>query len=445
MADDPQRKERFDGIQIARAAAALLVVIWHVGGVSKKFADVQVTPTTWLQFGEGGVDLFFVISGFIISHVARVQPFSANDFLLKRFYRIYPFYAFFTGLALAALLINPTWRLGSDTLTSTLGIVESFFIVPQNGYPLLFVGWSLEHEALFYLIVALLFVAGQRQLLAPLLITLFGTGAILRLIVGNFWDWHLLSPFHLEFAIGVLLYQYRTRLVSVEPYWAVVVGVAFYCVTAWVFKGDGLPAMWPERADVTVLLIRVVGFGIGAGFLLLAAINFRMPQWKDTLVIGPIIALFMLLGDASYTLYLSHPFVLSLMGKVGLVLHLHGFSALVLLGCSIIAAMATAAIFYRTVEKPYLDFVHARVERRVTGADPPTVHVALETEPIGRISWWESPAGATTQSAPPRSSGAAPVDPAARSPLATRRRATRRARGLAAAKDRPKSRHSSAP
>lgn len=378
-------KERFEGIQVARAAAALLVVIWHVGGVKEKFPDVQVTAATWLQFGEGGVDLFFVISGFIISHVAR-EPFSASDFLLKRFLRIYPFYALFTGLALAAFLINPAWHLGSEAPTGTAGIVESFFVIPQNNYPLLFVGWSLEHEVLFYLIAAALFLAGQRQLLAPLLMSLFGIGAVLRLSVGNFWDWHLLSPFHLEFAIGVLLYQYRTRLVAVEPCWAMVLGAGCYCLTAWIFKGDGLPAAWPERADVTVLLVRVVGFGIGAGFLLLAAVNFHMPRSRNGRIFGPILALLMLLGDASYTLYLSHPFVLSLMGKAGLALHLQRLSALILLGCSIIAAMAVAAIFYRIVEKPYLDFVHARVERRAPGKERLPVDAVLTADPTTPIN-----------------------------------------------------------
>ena len=91
-------KAKLPGIQILRAAAALMVVVWHVGGIAKNFEDIDATPPPFLMFGYAGVDLFFVLSGYIICRVCSSREFHWKDFVRKRFLRIYPFYALFTGL-----------------------------------------------------------------------------------------------------------------------------------------------------------------------------------------------------------------------------------------------------------------------------------------------------------------------------------------------------------
>ena len=76
--------QKLAGIQILRAVAAIMVVLWHLGGVSRNFQDIDVIPPEFLMFGEAGVDLFFVISGFIICHISLTHPFRWQDFVRKR-------------------------------------------------------------------------------------------------------------------------------------------------------------------------------------------------------------------------------------------------------------------------------------------------------------------------------------------------------------------------
>jgi Acyltransferase family len=124
-------KAKLPGIQILRAVAALMVVVWHVGGIAKNFEDIDATPPPFLMFGYAGVDLFFVLSGYIICRVCSSREFHWKDFVRKRFLRIYPFYALFSGLALLAWMVNPAFVLGGmePTLSS---IVDSFFVLPQQ-------------------------------------------------------------------------------------------------------------------------------------------------------------------------------------------------------------------------------------------------------------------------------------------------------------------------
>ncbi|MFL5438703.1 MAG: acyltransferase family protein, partial [Myxococcales bacterium] len=87
-------------VQVARAVAALMVVTWHFSAV---YNDILPRGTSlgtpaFLQFGYAGVDLFFVISGFIISLITDKDDFRFSEFMVRRAIRILPFYALFTGV-----------------------------------------------------------------------------------------------------------------------------------------------------------------------------------------------------------------------------------------------------------------------------------------------------------------------------------------------------------
>ena len=94
-----------------------------------------------------------------------------------------------------------------------------------------------------------------------------------------------------------------------------------------------------------------VGFGLGPCSLIAATtrISPASPRLAILLAAG------VYLGDASYTLYLSHPFVLSLTGKVGVFLHLHGILAYALLAASVILACLFASAFYGVIERRVLE------------------------------------------------------------------------------------------
>jgi peptidoglycan/LPS O-acetylase OafA/YrhL len=155
-------------IQILRFLAAAAVVAFHVWGVAPDHIDVPAdTPSLGLWHFGHGVDLFFVISGFIIYYatqasITRGKELSPSAFLRRRVERIVPLYAFailaMTALAAAlpGIFGTPGWYTPGHVLKSL-----AFVSFTDGQMPVVFVGWSLEYEMYFYLTLAALMVLTQ--------------------------------------------------------------------------------------------------------------------------------------------------------------------------------------------------------------------------------------------------------------------------------------------
>jgi peptidoglycan/LPS O-acetylase OafA/YrhL len=145
------RTARIDVIQYLRGIAALAVVFAHIASMQHSVApELPVVLPTFNGFW--GVDIFFVISGFIIVYITRNAAAGGKEaviFMLKRMVRIVPAYWFFTVL----IYFSDTQHWFSDQQNSTnlaMLLKSLFFIKP--GFPILFVGWTLTLEMFFYLI-----------------------------------------------------------------------------------------------------------------------------------------------------------------------------------------------------------------------------------------------------------------------------------------------------
>jgi exopolysaccharide production protein ExoZ len=139
---------RFNGVQILRAIAANLVVLNHIWEIEHKFhPDHQMLPSLFERFGTLGVQMFFVISGFVI--ILAAQRETARVFILSRITRIYPIYWFYTSVLLIGYLAAP--QILADR--SGVSLVGSYLLWPTGDYPLLVVGWTLIHEMYFYLVI----------------------------------------------------------------------------------------------------------------------------------------------------------------------------------------------------------------------------------------------------------------------------------------------------
>jgi exopolysaccharide production protein ExoZ len=205
----PISTTQYRSLQALRALAALMVVLHHIGGPDgfegKIGGDPRVFDWAYL-IGPSGVDLFFVISGFIMT-VTTAQLTrgvrSARSFLLRRVCRIYPAYLVVT----AAIFLVYLWRpdLVNSSQATRPDILASFLLLPQEGLPLLLVGWTLVYELYFYLVFAATLLA-PRRISFPLL----GTWGVVVLVL------HQLvtpdsSPFlrvagnlqNLEFLLGI--------------------------------------------------------------------------------------------------------------------------------------------------------------------------------------------------------------------------------------------------
>ncbi len=291
-----------------------------------------------------GVDVFFIVSGFImyyLSHDKFGAWRNAADFLRRRLLRVVPMYWLFTGLMLAALALFHDHIVHTDLTPQTLaGSLLFFPVVRADGdvYPILAVGWTLEYEIFFYACFALALLAPRRIGLAAL------TAGFLALSLA----WHFIDKTHvalksysdpiiLEFLMGMLLAHLYLRGVTVNRWvqgGCVAVGFGLMALLGgcqqldrWIWAG--LPAF-------------VVAFGLALG-----------PQIKSR---WPAMG-----GDASYSLYLSHPFVLSSLALVWAKARLpaDGWSYV---ATGMVLCIAVSLIVYRLIEAPLLRALRRRFE-----------------------------------------------------------------------------------
>jgi exopolysaccharide production protein ExoZ len=336
-------------LQLIRAAAAVLVVLWHLGGVAGNFPELELRVPPFLRFGYAGVDIFFVLSGFIICYLTS-RAFNPADFMYRRFVRIYPFYAFFTSVMLAAWLYNPRFTMGMDQPTVE-SVVKSFLVLPQRELPLLFPGWSLEHEVLFYALVAATLIRGRHVHILVALIIL-GTVGLLNVmfLAPPFWDYHVFSVVQFEFAIGVVVFLFRGELARL--------GVACPLTAGFIALGFTAAAMhWPgHTVGGFEDPLRIFGFGLAGGAFLICALNSRLAPYLDSGRLGArVVASLVLLGDASYVLYLTHPFVISAFGKIAIAFGIARPAAVAAwLILALVISCLAAAVFHVVIERPLL-------------------------------------------------------------------------------------------
>jgi len=156
---------KLDSIQALRGLAALLVALFHCAGVQKegldpsRIAEISLLSGFWDR-GYAGVDLFFVISGFIMVYVTHDKTYNRKDigrFLYKRVTRIYPLWWVFASFMALYFLISYGQAAPPDRVSgmnSLSYLIKSFLLIPQHHVPILGVGWTLIHEVYFYIIFA---------------------------------------------------------------------------------------------------------------------------------------------------------------------------------------------------------------------------------------------------------------------------------------------------
>lgn len=336
-------------VQRLRGLAVLMVLVFHVEDIARKLPGWEHVHTTYSALvGYSAPDMFFVISGFIMSYITFTTRFEPRRWLLSRFFRIFPMYVFFTGLVLVLWLYNPAMTMGSGA-HDWGSIARSLLMLPQAGLPLLFVGWTVEHELVFYATVFLVARFLPVQWLYGVMLTLsvlaLGKWLLQQHAGIQFWDYHILSLYMIQFTIGAFIYRFWTQ--------AEVLGWKLPLLLSAIFLGLGM--RYAESGLINEELpARVLSFGFAYGMLLLALLNLEKSQrdagrqWqkRDWLV---------WCGDASYSIYLSHPFVLALFGKLYPHLHLSDGLAMVVAILSGLTVVAVGMVTHILLEKPVIE------------------------------------------------------------------------------------------
>ena len=287
-------------MQVLRALAALAVGVQHTIRQAGGFVGRPGEPVyAWLgpvPFG-AGVDVFFVISGFVMVWASGLlfgRPHASWRFASRRLARVVPLYWAATALLLAVGVILPGTV--SESAPSAGFVVASFLFVPwmrPDGWvqPVYRLGWTLNYEMLFYGIFSL-FIPLRARVAVPCVIACIVGLACLGGVsqptatAPRFWTDSLI----LEFAFGVLLAVIAPRVSLAAParILLVVVGLA----------GLGLADTLPQVPHG--ITHGLPSFALCAGVVLGARSAVR----------SPLMRMGVRLGDASYALYLVHPFAM---------------------------------------------------------------------------------------------------------------------------------------
>ena len=338
-------------VQVVRALAALAVVMHHV-----QFDAATIAEQTGQSFTRTdiipwpiGVDVFFVISGFIMVHSSMAlfgRYGSARQFLARRVARIVPLYWAATTLFLVVAALAP------HTLTSNppslSEIVSSYLFFPferSDGrvQPVYSIGWTLNYEMLFYVVFAAAIWLPKLKavaLVAAALGLAAVAGHVLRPLAQpfGFWTYDII----LEFAFGMGLALLRSEGV-VLPFVVraalAALGVILFCLIA------------AYDLDVTAMP-RILEGGVPATMLVAAAALGPVPLAPSRFESG-----IAMLGDASYSLYLSHSFVIRTLRVVVLKAGFTEIGPWTFIIAAIAAALIVSLLLHRYFEEPATRFV----------------------------------------------------------------------------------------
>lgn len=315
-------------IQILRFIAASAVVAFHAAeGFGVRHPATHAFPLA--KYGYLGVDLFFVISGFIIHLVASSHEANWRLFLCRRVLRVVPLYWTCTIVMFALLTL-----LGRGVPPSVSSLVSSLFFVAwttrPGGTPLIYLGWSLEYEAFFYLLVAAGLAISKKPWNAPCII--IASSALVGAVVGLNETDHVLSflanPVLLEFTFGLLIGQ--TFAAGRVP-WRTVVPI----VIATFLAGS---SDWGHRI--------VIG-GLPAAVLVSGAVALDRREKMR----GSVTRALVFLGDASYSIYLSQVLTIAALVRVGTTFSEHVIPQVIILSITLVA-VAGGVMLYLMVEAP---------------------------------------------------------------------------------------------
>ncbi|MEM7329705.1 MAG: acyltransferase [Pseudomonadota bacterium] len=311
-----QRLQQIRSIQALRALAAFAVLMAHLYGVENKHSDGNTVLSASALVGVSGVDLFFVISGFIMVWIAGDLPAGARNagkFLFARVARIYPVWWLFAGAMAAYLYITYGTPWDAD-MVQRLGVngighlLKSFLLIPHDALPVLSVGWTLIHEIYFYLVFALLLLLPQSyRLPAFILWAIVILASISVQLTGSYANSIfslVLFPMTLEFLMGGAA-AWILKSSQGQWRWPALIGGVVWLIMALILVDF-------QSADETLPTARTFAYGPAFALLVYALVAIEQTTRFGTLIPQSLVRI----GDWSYSLYLCHLLVISAVARV---------------------------------------------------------------------------------------------------------------------------------
>lgn len=332
-------------VQELRGYGVLWVIVVHLSFIEDKYSGGTDYISRYVMFGHSGVDAFFVISGFMMVYINRNRPGglkSLLSFAYQRIVRVYPIYWLYCLLLLPAYFLFPHMINVSEG--NKVSLLSSFLLMPDKHLPLLPVAWTLIHEMYFYFVIALLMLFPQQvrwwgiAVWAILCVILFlnQTALPLQPPIAKL----LANPINLEFVLGagiaILLLNGRSSLAV--P--ALILGLISYVAGYWFYVQATHELIIDQNwrvllagVPITLIIYGLVVLENSRGFTFAKPLRF--------------------IGDISYSAYLSHILVLSLIGRLWYTSGLQGpnYSILWLI-LSLIVCLVWSYLSFRFIESP---------------------------------------------------------------------------------------------
>lgn len=341
----------YSNIQALRAIAAIMVLCIHSIGFPQGMVLIINWPLPFLWgFGPAGVDVFFVISGFIISSVAanscydntQTSSYSiARDFLIKRIMRIYPIYWFVLSLA-----IITSFYITLSASNKILGrAMISFYTLVEHKNQYLQPAWTLCYEIYFYLTVTIIIVLFKKYFFSALFA--WSAFTIFLIYIGyynNIGPMIPTNPMILEFIFGIVVAFLVYKKIIISPTVMLAIGVALFAVGTYLNMYD---TNWQDYFP------RVFRFGLSSAFIVYGLIGVEI---RHSFILPKLLQK---LGDASYSLYIWH--VLILYTVLTILYPYMGNSQIVrtlLIATIILATIVFSTYFYFKIEKSFLRYVN---------------------------------------------------------------------------------------
>ncbi len=325
---------------------------------------------------QAGVDLFFVISGFIMWQTTARGGIGPAGFLWKRITRVMPLYWVATLLMFPLMFISNTMSNGFAFSIADLG--ASLFCVPLNGpddwRPVYFPGWTINFEMLFYFIFAMCLVIGDKMRRATclllVLVALTSAGSLFEASPTLRW---YTAPMILEFGAGVIIAMYYAKGTIIRreiAVGAIALGVVIVATCALRPAGDLVGS-------------RLTTFGVAAALIVFGAVFLER--------CGGIAhsSFCKFWGDASYSMYLTHMFAINAVAMfwISAGLWTTELSLWIYLIVAFAVSLATAACCYRLIETPLLKF--ARSAHVLSPQDKGQANILPDHVADGDTEYWE--------------------------------------------------------
>jgi exopolysaccharide production protein ExoZ len=345
---------KFHSIQVLRAIAATLVVLFHAHGAFLEIGGARSIPgeAYLFAFGAVGVHLFFVISGFIMVMTSKFDPaFSSREFMRRRLLRIYPVYWISASLYLA---YHST--LGTGYGLSLTDAAGALLLVPGSAPKIIGPAWTLAYEMYFYLSFAAIMRLGLNRgvvTLGLLFAALIALGAAFRPQIAVFDV--ATNPLLMEFVAGMVI----GWLVKMQR---------FPTSMGWVLALAGLGLFLASALYGYRRLPTVLSWGIPSALLVagVVAIEIQRSANAAARLVGR-------LGDSSYSLYLLHVLLITIVVDLLLAFSPGRVPNAILASFAVVVfCVFVSELFHRQIEVPMLRALNGkRRSARLGGAAQP--------------------------------------------------------------------------